>query len=209
MLTGLPDASRDPAPHSAALLPPRPSEVRPRRPGLPRRLLLGGLLFVLVAGTIAARQWSAGPAAAPVPERAASTTTTITVRPPVTFAASVGDTTGCQSLAGSEPQLLCPIPDGVVEYTQVDDAQASYRLVAGADDGVGARGEAACAHGRADERAWARTGAPTVVAGRYLCRVTDDRAEIWWTVYDGHLVGHAFRRDDDLAALFAWWRDHP
>ena len=94
----------------------------------------------------------------------------------------------------------------MVEYTQVVNPTTAYRQVAGADDAVAARGDAACATGRPEERAWSRPVAPATTAGRYFCRVADGRAEIWWTVDDAGLLGHAFRRDDDLAALFSWWR---
>jgi hypothetical protein len=125
---------------------------------------------------------------------------------PAAFGVDVGDTSGCQTLAGAEPSLLCPIDGGIVEYVQVRDALAEYRLVAGPDDGVAADGEPACADGRGEERAWATPDAPTAVAGRYLCRVVDGRAELWWTVYDDDVLAHASRRDGDLAALFTWWR---
>jgi hypothetical protein len=144
-------------------------------------------------------------------------TTTDPPASPAAFGVEVGDATGCQTLAGTEPQLLCPMPGGVVEYLQVADPGAAYRRVAGRDDEIAARGEAACASGHPEARAWARPEAPDTVAGRYLCRVFEDRAELWWTVDDAKLLGHASRRDADLASLFDWWRarseharaDHP
>jgi hypothetical protein len=172
-------------------------------------MVLGVFLVGLaVACGVAVRSAASDPPSVP-PMRAsaAGATSTDAVAPrSTTFDAAVGDITGCQSLAGAEPQLLCPFPDGVVEYTQVADAATAYRRVAGADDAIAARGEAACATGRSEERAWARPDAPATEVGRYLCRVVGDRAEIWWTVDDAGLLGHAFRRDDDLAALFSWWR---
>ncbi|MET1000406.1 MAG: hypothetical protein ABWZ15_01235, partial [Acidimicrobiia bacterium] len=38
-----------------------------------------------------------------------------------------------------------PIPDGRVEYSQPGNVTEAYRAVAGPDDGVAARGDAACA----------------------------------------------------------------
>ena len=119
---------------------PRPPESRPRRrPRLhlpARTVLLGGLLLVLAVGCAVALRVRPGsgsasgtggrrghrPRRAPVTAR--STTTAPAVRP---FTATVGDTTGCQTLAAAAPQLLCPIPDGTVTYTQVTDLASRYR----------------------------------------------------------------------------------
>jgi len=186
----------------------------PRRP-----VLLGAFLLVLAVACLGALR-AAGDRA---PRRetdvrvAGAAATTSTAREArATFAAVVGDTAGCQTLAAPEPQLLCPIPEGVVTFTQVANPMAGYSSVAGTGDAVAARGDAACAAGKPDERAWARPEAPAVVAGRYFCRVDGERAEMWWTVDDVGLLGHAHRHDDDLVALFSWWRgrsevapDHP
>ena len=136
---------------------------------------------------------------------ARSTTTVAAVRP---FTATVGDTTGCQTLAAAAPQLLCPIPNGTVTYMQVTDLASRYRAAAGPDDRVAERGDAACARGHDDERAWSRPDTPAQVAGRYRCRVAPTRAEMWWTVDDAGVLAHATRADGDLAALFSWWRAH-
>jgi hypothetical protein len=204
---------------------PRPSEghprrrprCRPRRVVPARAVLLGGLLLVLAMGCGVAfrlRPHSVGESAVPSARAVARasarpTTTTAAVRP---FTAAVGDTTACQTLAAAEPQLLCPIPNGTVTYMQVTDLASRYRAVAGADDGVAERGVAACARGQQDERAWSRPAAPVEIAGRYRCRITSTRAEMWWTVDDAHVLAHATRADGDLAALFSWWRaraEHP
>ncbi len=78
--------------------------------------------------------------------------------------------------------------------------------------GQGTRGVPACAAGTDDERSWADPASPTTSAGRYLCRVVDGRAEMWWSADAAGVIGHASRVDDDLAALFSWWRartEHP
>jgi hypothetical protein len=182
-------------------------------------VLLGGFLLVLAVACLGAlRAAGDGAARGETDARAGGVATTTSTAREVraTFAAVVGDSAGCQTLSGVEPQLLCPIPDGVVTYTQVANPMKGYASVAGTGDAVAARGDAACATGRTDERAWARPGAPAIVAGRYFCRVDGARAEMWWTVDDAGLLGHAHRRDDDLVALFSWWRarseeapDHP
>ncbi len=60
--------------------------------------------------------------------------------------------------------------------------------------------------GRADERSWSRPAAPLVAVGRYRCHLEDGHAAIWWTDEHG-IVAHAYTEDDDdLAALFRWWR---
>ncbi len=200
---------------------PRPPASRPRRPPRLRLLLplpartvrLGSLLLVLAVGCGIALRLGPGSAsesgatATPGPRRSVATprpsTTVPAVRP---FTAAVGGTTGCQSLAAAAPQLLCPIPSGTVTYTQVTDVAARYRAIADPDDGVAERGPAACARGRADERAWSRPDAPARVAGRYRCRVVATRAEMWWTVTDAGVLADATRDDGDLSALFSWWR---
>jgi hypothetical protein len=172
---------------------PRPPESRPRRRlrvHLPARtVLLGGLLLILAVGCAVAfrvrpgagsASGSAAVASPPgrAPVTAQSTTTVSGVRP---FTATVGDTTGCQPLAAVAPQLLCPIPDGTVTYMQVTDLASRYRAAAGTDDRVAERGDAACARGHDDERAWSFP-TPTQVAGRYRCRVALTHAEMWWTI---------------------------
>jgi hypothetical protein len=194
------------------IVPRPPADHRPAR--FPRRRLLAGALVVVlaVACVLAIRTRDTatpvrGPAAS---HRSRSSSSTAAV--PATFAAVIGDRTGCQGLAGTDPQLLCPIPEGVVEYTETASVEAAYRHIVGGDDGVGARGEAECANGRTEERAWARPSDPTHAAGRYVCRVVGARAEMWWTVDDAGVLGHAIRHDGDLAALFSWWRqsnEHP
>ena len=148
---------------------------------------------------------------------AATTTTTARCGAGATFAAVVGDTAGCQTLAGVEPQLLCPIPDGVVDV--YPGGEPDEGVLGGRRDRRRSRGARATRRARPGSPTSARGHArerPRSSAGRYFCRVEGARAEIWWTVDDVGLLGHAHRRDDDLVALFSWWRarseeapDHP
>jgi hypothetical protein len=189
---------------------------------LPRRPLLLGAL-VLALGVACVVVWRGADGAAPAPRRprAAGPTTTAngsTREAVAVFDVPVGDRTGCQTLGGPEPQLLCPLPDGVVEYLQVSSPLAAYARAIGPTrpHGETTATESACARGEPEERPWATPTEPEVVAGRYLCRVEGGRADLWWTVDDARLLGHAFRRDGDVSALFTWWRgrregdtDHP
>jgi hypothetical protein len=205
MALDLPNPVR--APHSATRMPPRPAPPPARRAVPKRPVLLAGLLGVLLVGCVLAVRSSGGGEVSPArPAAAGPAAANEPASGPAGFGVEVGDTTGCQTLAGSEPQLLCPMEGGVVEYLQVTDPAAAYRRVAGPEVAIAARGEAACASGRPEARAWARPEAPEVVAGRYVCRVFEDRAELWWTVDDANLLGHASRNDADLASLFGWWR---
>src|SRR5262245_54709213 len=200
-------------PTSAPTVPRPPVTMRRSRPRprpWRRILAVGALLLMLAVGAVlAGRHGGSSPVA--TPPRTAPVTTAAArdehgARP---FRVAVGDTTGCQALVAAEPQLSCPLPSGggTVTYTQVDDAAARYRVVVGDAHAI-RDGDAACARGDADERAWSRPSAPTVVAGRYACRAAGSRAELWWTVDDVGLVGHATSANGDLAALFTWWRDH-
>src|SRR5262245_58169253 len=200
-------------PPSDPTVPRPPVAARRSRPVAPpaRRIMaVGVLLLMLVAGVVlAGRRHPSSSIAASRPTSPATTVATRAEHGARAFAVAVGDTTGCQALVAAEPQLSCPLPSGsgTVTYTQVDDAAARYRVVVG-DARAIRHGDAACARGDADERAWSRPSAPTVVAGRYACRAAGSRAELWWTVDDVGLVGHATSANGDLAALFTWWRDH-
>ena len=218
---------------------PRPPSVRPRpvgsrtrrsRPSV-RAAALAVLLVVLGAGCVVAlfqfgegRNHSVGSVSArDTGEPGARTSAPVeppapSTRPVVrSFTAEIGDRSGCQTLAGTVPQLLCPIPQGTVTYIEADDVEVRYRRIAGPDAGTGKRGRGtrgapACAAGTDDERSWADPASPTTSAGRYLCRVVDGRAEMWWSADAAGVIGHASRVDDDLAALFSWWRartEHP
>jgi hypothetical protein len=190
---------------------PRPPADRPSRLPRGRSLALGLLLVLLAAATllIATRGThdtaSAGPPRArtsPTTRSESSITTTVHAFDPV-----VGDTAGCQTLAATQPQLLCPLPGGTVTYMQVTDVHAAYRRHIG-DGSRDAPADGGCATGLAEERAWSRPAAPDVPAGRFACRVDATAAEMWWTVDDAHVLAHAVRRDGDLATLFSWWRAH-
>jgi len=193
---------------------PRPPAAAPRPRSLPRPtrrvFAVGLLLSMLAAGAVVAgRRHNSSLASAPIPTAPATTVAARAEHGARQFRVGVGDTTGCQALVAAEPQLSCPLPSGAgaVTYTQVDDAAARYRVVVGDVHAI-RHGDAACARGDADERAWSRPSTPTLIAGRYACRAAGSRAELWWTVDDIGLVGHATRTDGDLAALFTWWRDH-
>jgi hypothetical protein len=189
---------------------PRPP-VATRRSGRARRpsrrvFAVGVLLVMLAAGAVlAGRRSSSSPVHTSSPN-SPPTTVARAEHGARRFDVAVGATTGCQALVGAEPQLTCPLPAGTVTYTQVDDAAARYRVVVGDAHPI-RHGDAACARGAADERAWSQPSAPTVIVGRYACLAAGGRAEMWWTVDDIGLVGHATRTDGDLAALFTWWRD--
>jgi hypothetical protein len=141
------------------------------------------------------RSHAAEPLAAPVPT---------TVLPPTTVA--ISET--CAGLAPTRPEVRCrldAIDLDVRLYTSATVA-AAYRHASGAS--VAARtGAPACARGLADERAWSAESAPVSAIGRYRCRFEHGRAAMWWT--HGARLLHAVAADDDLAALFAWWRTHP
>ena len=83
-------------------------------------------------------------------------------------------------------------PSGTVTYMQVTDLASRYRAAAGTDDRVAERGDAACARGHDDERAWSRPDTPTQVAGRYRCRVAPAHAD---DVVDGRRCRRARARD--------------
>jgi hypothetical protein len=190
---------------------PRPPADRPSRLPRGRRLALGALLLLLAGATaVLAARGSPGPTeAAASPPRAPSPTaaapsTAATVH---AFDRVVGDSSGCQTLAAIEPQLLCALPGGVVTYMQVTDVQGAYsRHVVDVPRDPAAAG--ACATGLPEEGAWSRPASPDLTAGRFACRVDATEAEMWWTVDDAGVLAHAVRRDGDLATLFAWWRAH-
>lgn len=94
-------------------------------------------------------------------------------------------------------------------FTSVDALRARYRAVAGGEHG--ARGAPRCARGEPEERAWAAPVAPRRPQGRYVCRLEggEGAAALWWTSEGTLVMGHAVAPDDDLAALFAWWRAAP
>jgi hypothetical protein len=96
----------------------------------------------------------------------------------------------------------------VLETWKLGAASAAARYRAEVGDVAPGTGAPACAHGRPDERAWSRPATPTVVAGRYRCVVEHGRAALWWTNDRGELA-HAVGPNNDLAALFAWWRAFP
>jgi hypothetical protein len=83
---------------------------------------------------------------------------------------------------------------------------ARYRAAVGAV--AAGDGSPACARGRPDERAWSRPPTPTAVAGRYRCVVERGHAAMWWTNDRGE-IAHAVAPNEDLAALFGWWRAFP
>lgn len=89
-----------------------------------------------------------------------------------------------------------------VKYQQPPDVEAAYVTATGASPKPEA-GPSACAHGVPDERSWSRPGAPHRVVGRFTCRISNGRAEMWWT--DGDTLAHAVAPHADLATLFAWW----
>ncbi len=98
-----------------------------------------------------------------------------------------------------------PIPGGRVEYSQPGNATEAYRAVAGPDDGVAARGDAACARGVPEERAWSKPRARGRSRSLFVSP-RRQRAEMWWTETATGVLAHAVREDGDLAALFTWWR---
>jgi hypothetical protein len=114
----------------------------------------------------------------------------------------------CADVPSATPRIICEI-DGVrvgARLLTVAGAQTAYRQRLGARIRPG-QGAAACAHGAPDERSWSRETNPTVVVGRYRCRVESGRAAMWWT--DDHgVLAHAVGVDRDLGRLFAWWLAH-
>jgi hypothetical protein len=214
-------------------IPPRPPLDRSRRLSTGRRVALGGLLAALCAAVLAFALASRDSAPASNTKRVPNSTSAATTAPPNSsrpkstggavrsFAADVGDRAGCQTLNASEPQLLCPLPGGVVTYTQVADVRAAHTRVDRVADpgpisdgptGSPSAADDPCATGRSSSRAWARPQTPQTSAGEYACRTDENVAEIWWTVDDARVFAHAVRHDGDLAELFSWWRtrnEHP
>jgi hypothetical protein len=169
--------------------------------GRARPVAAAALIAVLALAWLAAghRSRAAGSNAAAAP---ASLPASEAASPP----APVGGR--CASPANSKADVHCTV-DGVrlvVRTYPPGTAAAAYRRATS----VAARphtGPAACAHGEPDERAWSRPDAPTIAVGRYRCVLERGRAAMWWT--RGDRVSHAVAANNDLAALFAWWRDHP
>src|SRR5262249_35635206 len=145
---------------------------------------------------------------APAAPRAAAGTSTL---PASTTTGSTSDTsrlravlgggTGCVDVQGGTPEVTC-----VIDRVRVDARLVGKASVLDAYTGaVGARpaarrGPPACATGHDDERAWSRPVAPTLVVGRYRCRLEGGRAAIWWT--DDHgVLAHAVAADHDLSQL--------
>ena len=196
------------SPHSEARVaaPARPATAARGR--LPRRPLLVGRLPPRARGGVRGRASAAGGSAVDGPVAAAPWSRTTTTGAPASHAAgrrsprSSATPPDARPSRGAEPQLLCPMPDGVVEYTQVVNPTTAYRQVAGAEDAVAARGDAACATGRPDG---ARVGAARSrrrrppVATSAGSKAGAPRSGGRSTMR--RLLGHAFRRDDDLAAL--------
>jgi hypothetical protein len=107
------------------------------------------------------------------------------------------------------PPVTRHLANGVaLEIWKVGPASAAARYRTAVGDVAPGSGAPACARGRPDERAWARPATPTVVAGRYRCVIEHGRAALWWT-NDGGELAHAVAPNNDLAALFAWWRAFP
>ncbi len=84
-----------------------------------------------------------------------------------------------------------PIPGGRVEYSQPGNVTEAYRAVAGPDDGVAARGDAACARGVPEERAWSK---PERARGRSRSLPVSPRRRARGNVVDRDRYGRARAR---------------
>ena len=176
-----------------------------------RLLAASVLVAALAAGWLIVSRAHVAPAA---PRAATGTSTlpasTTTGRTSDTsrLRAVMGAGTGCVDVHGGTPEVTCVIDRVRVDARLVGTASSLhvYSGAAGARPAA-RRGPPACATGREDERAWSRLVAPTLVVGRYRCRLEGGRAAIWWT--DDHgVLAHAVAADHDLSHLFAWWRTH-
>ena len=122
--------------------------------------------------------------------------------------ATVPPVSGCRGLSKVRPVVHCEIDDVSLDirlYSPGTGA-AAYYAATGVEPAPGS-GPATCAQGEPEERAWSLPSAPRVAVGRYRCTLELGHAAMWWT--RGDRVSHAVASDDDLAALFTWWRTHP
>ena len=184
-----------------------------RHPVRLRRLAAVGLLVVLGGGLVLTRCVSPGHERAVDAGAGAGAAPVTTVRPADTTALRriVPDSDHCSDVPGATAELRCWIDNVSAQYRLLGAAAtaAVYRSKAGALAATQHSGPPACAHGAVEERAWSRPNAPTRTVGRYRCVHVSGRAEMWWTNQGDGLLGHAVALDDDLAALFAWWRTRP
>jgi hypothetical protein len=189
--------------------PPRASSTRPRAHSRTRRNrrrpgpIAAGVLIAVLAAAWFLTSRSSSPSEAPAPS--ASTVPTFDLGP---LTAMLGEPEGCDDASVSVPELKCEIEGVRVEARLVApaDVDSVYATATGASV-VAQDGQPACEHGKPDNRAWSRAAAPKVAVGRYLCRIEDGHAAMWWSEEQG-LVAHAVASDGDLARLFAWWRAH-
>lgn len=184
-------------------LPPRPPAETTSAPGgLRKRVLAGAFVAALGAALALVAGLDRDPADAPVGGTPVAPSPRPASRPASRPAPSTRPATSTRPTSDVARRAVL---DGVaVEYRYPPDVSAAYRQVA-PDDGVAGTGAAACAAGRREERSWVWPADPARAAGRYHCTWEAGRAVMWWTVVDEGLLAHAVARDDDLAALFAWW----
>lgn len=124
--------------------------------------------------------------------------------------------TACRPAPGLDEAAVAaisctPADDGLgrVDVRAFEDAtrmKDRYRALASRDVASPRFGAPRCAAGRQEERGWSRPEEPERAAGRYACRIDDGVANLWWTSDAAGVLVHAERTDNDLAALFGWWR---
>jgi predicted outer membrane lipoprotein len=161
-------------------VPRPPADAQP--PGRARPLLAAAFVVVLAFALLLVRMRDESRAAPPAAPEVASTTTPTTAT-----------------------TVVRRIPGGRVEVTTPPDLARAFRAATGGGVGAAASGPARCAAGQPEERAWSQADAPTISVGRYVCRIENQRATLWWSDEQTGELGHATRDDADLGALFAWW----
>jgi hypothetical protein len=175
------------------------------------------LLVALAATWLVTQRRASGstmpsaPALTATTTNAATTTTTTSASRPVDtqqLRTLLDPALRCTDVIAPVPAVHCSSDRVSVDAWLLTLAGASARYRAEIDVSIMSHtGAPACERGIPEERAWARPATPGEVAGRYQCRIEGGRAAMWWT--DGALLAHAVATDDNLGALFAWWRALP
>jgi hypothetical protein len=171
-----------------------------------RRLVV--VVFLVALAVPLVRLVRGSPARPPSSAAASTASTRADDADTTALRALVPGSAACRDVPRPLPIIRCAIDDLDVEYRLVGTHAVvdAYEAAAGAVVDGARRGAPACASGVVEERSWSRPSAPTIPAGRYRCRIDEGRAVLWWTESSTGLLASAVAADDDLAALFEWWR---